>query len=192
MRAPLPLIAIAALVGLALPCAAQAASGHSSSATGAAMATVIRPLTVAKLSDLVFGNITMAFSQDGTVTVAADKSGATYTGGARPLCGLSGCGSVAVAEFQVTGEAERFYTISVPTEVSAQGISLEPSTRGQAVKAVTVDSLSVFAASTGSATTGRLDSSGQDTFSVGGRLILPLNSASAAYSATVPVIVTYI
>ena len=169
--------ALAALLVLA-PGAAWA-HGGSASMTGVAAAMVVAPLRVEKQADLDFGTIAHAPGEVGTVWVAPGVAGASYGGGAAAV----GAGVPHPARFAVMGEAGRQYGVTVPAEVVAQG-------DGGAAP-LQVDSLSVASASESGAI-GRLDSGGSDSFTVGGRLILPAETGAAHYSAQIPVIVTYI
>lgn len=169
---------------------ALAATGQSATATGQAQAMIITPIIAVSLNDLDFGSLTSSRTASGSVTVGSE-GGATYAGGAAPACpGGGSCGGVAPARFRVSGEAGRSYTVSAPTQISANGALIGG---GGSAPTLAIDELTVHLDShAGSVTSiGELDSKGEDVISVGGRLNVPAGTPPAHYRATLTVMVTY-
>ena len=73
-------VAAAAVAAAAMPAPALAA--QTASATGRAL--ILLPLTITKVNDLDFGTV-VSSSSSGTVSIAADGSGQSVTGGVTPV-----------------------------------------------------------------------------------------------------------
>ena len=169
------------------------ASGSSASAQGFAQATVIQPIVVSVLSNLDFGMLTASQTAGGTVTIDPGSS-AHYSGGASPAClGGGACPGVHASHFAVRGEAARSYVVSAPGALIASGTLSGPGPgTGAAAPDLAIETLTVRTQSRpGSGPAGTLDVNGQDTFSIGGTLIVPAGTSAAHYQATLPVIITY-
>ncbi len=159
-------------IGLAavLPSNAQAADG-----TATATATIATAIGIAKTVDMDFGSIS-AGGTTGTVILATDGS-RTTTGGTSVLSGGPG----AAASFDVTGEGNNTYSITLPGSVTLTG----PGSPGTDMIANNFVSLPL--------TTGTL-SSGAQTLVVGATLAVDTagNQTAGAYtSATFTVTVNY-
>jgi hypothetical protein len=109
MKKLLGAVSALALIGAAAP--ALAGSGNPASDTAQASATVVAPLTVTKVDDLVFGKVVQPTSGSGTATIAA-LSGATAS-----LTGLTAPSGQTTnpAKFTITGDATTTWTASVST-----------------------------------------------------------------------------
>ncbi|MFP4470100.1 MAG: DUF4402 domain-containing protein [Bacteroidales bacterium] len=77
-----------------------------------ASATIIAELGIAKVDDLLFGNI-IADADGGTVTVYADGTATSYDGVNAPTAFV---GTVQPATFTVTGAIGATYNISLPAD----------------------------------------------------------------------------
>ncbi len=169
---------------------ALAATGQSAAAQGHAQAVIVEPIVAVSLNDLDFGSLTASRTASGSVTVGSDGS-TIYAGGAAPACAGGGtCAGIAPARFLVSGEAERSYTLSAPSTITATGTLISG---GGSAPDLVIDALSVHLASHAGTTTniGQLDTNGEDRISVGGRLTVPAGTAPAHYRATLTIMVTY-
>src|SRR5579864_9027654 len=104
------IIAAAAVLGSANISFAQA------TATASASATIITPIAISKTVDMDFGNIAVAASTGGTVVL--DNTGSRTTGGAGGVTLPSSTGTVAAAEFSVSGQASFTYAITLPSSAT--------------------------------------------------------------------------
>lgn len=185
-------LALPLLLMVALPaCPAWAASGNSSAATGMASATIVQPIAVTTTADLDFG--TVASDSTGLVDILPSQAAALYSGGAREACDSGACPATHAASFTVSGEAGRSYTITAPQSLSIVPIPVASAAHIDAVPpALLVDAITVRSASRpDSGATGQLDAAGQDTFAIGGRLIVPADLPAARIVARITVIVAY-
>ena len=82
-------------------------------ATASASATIITPISIVKNVDMNFGNVAVAASLSGTVVLA--PAGTRTTGGAGGVTLPSTTGTVAGADFTVSGQASYTYAITLPT-----------------------------------------------------------------------------
>ncbi len=147
------------------------------SATASASATIITPISIAKSVDMNFGNIAVSASTSGTVVL--DTKGARTTGGAGGVTLPATTGTVAAAEFIVSGEASYTYAITLPaTATLADG---KGNTMG-------VNTFTSYPSATGT-----LDSKGNETLTVGATLSVAAAQAAGTYTdkAGVPVTVNY-
>ena len=181
---------LVAALGLAwVPAPAVAAS-----ATGAAAADVISLIAVRQTRDLDFGVLAANAESAGSVRIAAGGSGAIYSGSARPVCASpTPCLSPHFARFEVSGEANRAYTITAPAQVSVAGEQVGDGLAPRcAPPLVVIDNIQIRSASRPDAgRAGWLNSSGQDSFDLGGTLRLPAATPPARFRISVEVIVTY-
>ncbi|EGD57422.1 hypothetical protein Y88_3732 [Novosphingobium nitrogenifigens DSM 19370] len=181
-------IAIRIAAGLlVLAPGSQIACAASSSATGVATASIVRPLTVTADADMDFGTITHAPRQSGTVTVSPGSAGASYGGAAGGICAGTACGDAHSAHFTVKGEPLRSYAIQLPSTVAALP---DAAAAAKGAPSLQVGALTLHSASGTSEP--RLDAVGQDSFEVGGTLTLPADAPAAHYRATLTIMVTYI
>lgn len=167
---------------------ACAASSQSATAQGLAQAVVVDAIVAAALNDLDFGSVAASQNASGSVTVDPDGI-ANYSGGASPACAGGSCAGIAPARFAVRGEAERSYSVTAPSAITATGTL----NGGGSAPDLEIDALNVHLSShtDGPTSSGRLDANGKDTISVGGRLNVPAGTAAAHYRATLTVMVTY-
>lgn len=154
----------AASAALLLSAPAQAADADAS-----AGAEIIAPLQIANVDALYFGTIAPSLSSGDTVVVNA--AGAR-TCGAELTCLTD---DHTAASFNVTGEADNVYTITLPSSVSIGN---------GAGASMTVNAF------TGSQNTGTLVA-GADSFTVGGTLNVAANQAAGEYTGTFSVTVEY-
>ncbi len=166
----------------------------AASATGAAAADVVSPVAVRQIRDLDFGILAANADSAGFVKIAPGGSVAIYGGGAHTACASPAqCPSPHFAQFEVSGEANRAYTIAAPAHVSVAGEQVgDGVTPGLAPPLLVIDDIEICSASRPDAgRAGRLDSSGRDRFDLGGTLRLPAATPPARFRISVEVIVTY-
>lgn len=190
-RASLLAAASGALLA-AMPAFAQSAM---STASGMATATIVRPIAVRQISDLDFGLVTST-GEAGSVTLQPGAPAARYSGSARLGCAADDeCPVPHVSSFEVTGEANRSYTIAVPASVAITGetLSADRESRMTAPPAVLrVEAIRLRSASRPEAgPAGRLDPGGRDRFDLGATLRIAGAVAPARYRVSIPVLVTY-
>lgn len=162
------LLATVAIAAVATPLA------HAATVTGDSSARIITPLNItAGNAGLRFGDIVPDASAAGTVAIAASNGAETCT---TVVCLTSDRGAAA---FNVTGEAGKSFTVSVPSSVTLNGT--EASNTGQSMS-------STLASSSATAT---LDAGGAAAFNVGGTLTVTANQAVGAYSGSFVVTVDY-
>lgn len=169
---------------------ALGASGNAASATGDVSATIVSPILLRELADLDFGTITSSRGAPGSVTIGPEGN-VSYSGGTGAAClGGGSCASPHPSRFAVTGEPNRSYIVTTPASVRAQGSALDGS--DAALPDLIIESISVRTHNRPeSASSGKLDGNGNDTFNVGGTLRVPAGSAAGHYRATLPLVVTY-
>ena len=163
-------LAFALTFGYQSRCIAQA------TATAAASANVIAPISMIKNVDMNFGNIAVSMSTGGTVSLV--PSGTRSTGGAGGVTLPATSGTVAAASFTVSGNASYTYAISLTATVTI--------TNG--TQSMTVNGFSSIPSSTGALSTG-----GTQTINVGAVLNVSAGQNSGSYtnSSGVPVTVNY-
>jgi hypothetical protein len=157
MKAKRLLVLALAVVGFT-----TAANAQTATATAAVTANIITPISIAKGADMTFGNI-VANSSGGTVVIATD--------GTRSATGLSlptVAGTVAAAEFTVTGQDGLTYDLTLPTTYDI--------TTGSAGANETM-TLSAFLSNATNTLTG-----GTETFKVGATLTVAANQVSGIYT----------
>jgi hypothetical protein len=154
----------------ALACAVNVNDSHAANtASASASGKVIVPINILKTADLSFGNF-MA----GAGTVEVDIAGArTYTGA---VVLASGGTAPSAAEFDVSGEPNATYTLTMPT-------TLDLSNGANTMTATLVSSLG--------GSTGTLSGLGAQTLNIGGSLAVADGQASGTYSGTLNVSVDY-
>ncbi|MCA3580309.1 MAG: DUF4402 domain-containing protein [Bradyrhizobium sp.] len=140
--------------------ATPAASGTNVAISG----TVRRNLTVAKVTDLVFGNVRLPTVGTGTVTMPTASNTRTVANGAAALGGIT----ATRAQFTITGQG----STAVAMSVSASPLTLTSGTD-------TVSTTLVL-----SATTGTLAAGGTLTVYVGGTVTLPSTAVGGSYSGS--------
>ncbi|MEM7492333.1 MAG: DUF4402 domain-containing protein [Pseudomonadota bacterium] len=159
MKKLIPFAAAAALIGGA----AYAADVDSN-----AGARIVAPLQVANATALYFGTVVPSITNADSVIVSATGA---KTCGAELTCLTT---DHTAAAFNVTGETDRVYTISLPSSVQISNGS----------ENMDVDNF------TGSKASGTLTSVA-DNFTVGGTLDVGANQAAGEYTGTFTVTVEY-
>ena len=146
-------------------------------ATASASAVIITPISIAKNVDMAFGNVAVSASTGGTVVL--DPTGTRTTGGAGGVTLPSTTGTVAAADFTVSGTATYSYAITLPTTATLSDGS------GHTMIVNTFTSLP--------ATTGVLSGGGTQDLAVGATLNVSAAQASGTYTnaTAVPVTVNY-
>ena len=147
------------------------------SATASASATIITPITIAKNVDMNFGNVAVSASTGGTVVLA--PAGTRTTGGAGGVTLPSTIGTVAAADFTVSGQASYTYAITLPTTANLSDGSGHT---------MAIGSFTSYPSSTGT-----LSGSGTQDLTVGATLTVAAAQTPGVYTnATgVPVTVNY-
>lgn len=162
--------------GLVVGAPAAFADASTSTATANSSLTVIRPLTVTKNTDLVFGRIVEPRSGGtGTVSIANTSNSVVAGSGAVALSGIT----TSRAVFTVDGEGGQVVTVNMPSAFNL--------TKGS-------DSITVtLSPDFGSTVTlsNALAAAGSKTLNVGGSFSLPDTQASGAYAGTFDVTVAY-
>jgi hypothetical protein len=169
------IICLAAGVGLlsGVPAFAQAANTDSDTANGSV--TIIRPLTITKDTDLVFGRVVQPRTGTGTVAIANTSNTVTAAAGAVALAGIT----TSRAVFTVDGEGGQVVTVTIPSTFNL--------TKGSDSITVNLDP------DVGSTVTlsNALAAAGSAAINVGGGFNLPSTQASGAYTGTFDVTVAY-
>ena len=146
-------------------------------ASASCEATIITPISISKTVDMNFGNLAVSASTSGTVILAT--SGSRTTGGSGGVTLPSNTGTVAAAEFAVSGEASYTYAITLPTSATLT----DGSSNTMAVSSFTSNPSS----------TGTLSTGGTQTLKVGATISVAAAQAAGTYVNTtgVPVTVNY-
>lgn len=148
---------------------AAATSANAQSADAGAGAKIIAPLEISRVTDLYFGTVAPSTTVADRVVVLPD--------------GSRNCGPAltcltadhTAAAFAVTGEADAFYTISLPSEI----------------KIVNPNGTAMLVAEfTGSKSGGQL-LNGEDSFTVGGTLDVGVRQEAGKYTGSFTVAVEY-
>lgn len=149
-----------AIVFLAFITAASA----QATATATATATVVTAISIAKVTDMNFGNISVQAGTGGTVVLAPDGTRSRTSGVTLP----ASAGTVTAATFTVSGLASYTYAITLPTTVVL--------THSAGVETMTASAFT----STPSAT-GTLASGGTETVAVGATLTVAAAQLPGVY-----------
>lgn len=169
------LATVLAVAGLAASGAAFAQSADTSSATANSSVNIIRPLTITKNADLVFGRVVQPRSGSGTVSIANSSNSVVAGSGAVALSGIA----TSRAVFTVDGEGGQAVSVTIPSTFNL--------TKGS-------DSITVtLSPDVGSSVTlsNALAAAGSKTINVGGSFSLPSTQASGAYTGSFNVDVAY-
>lgn len=164
-------IASVAFVGFSNSAHAQA------SATASASANIITPISIVKDVDMNFGNVAVSATTAGTAILS--PAGTRTTGGAGGVTLPATTGSVAAAQFTVTGQASYTYAITLPaTATITDGASHN----------MIVDNFTSTPTSTG-----LLSAGGIQVLNVGATLNVAAAQAAGLYTnaTAVPVTVNY-
>jgi hypothetical protein len=144
------------------------ASFAQATATAAASATIITPITITKTADLNYGNVAVSAATAGTVVLA--PAGTRTTGGAGGVTLPATPGTVTAASFTVSGQASYTYAITLPASATITSSG----------NTMTVNGFT----STPSAT-GTLSSGGTQTLTVGATLNVAAAQAVGTYTKDV-------
>jgi hypothetical protein len=109
-----------------------------------------------------------------------------YSGGV--AAGRCDDGDPNPGQYSVTGDANRSYSISAPSQLMVTGKD-ERGRNGATLRVSDFQVRSQVVGTTGSA--GRLNASGKDTLSLGGKIDVPANTPSGSYSTNVVITVSY-
>ena len=145
-------------------------------ATAAASANIITPISIVKNVDMSFGNVAVSASLAGTVVMT--PAGARTTSGAGGVTLPSTTGTVAGADFTISGQASYTYAITLPTTASL--------TSG-------LNTMTINTFTSTPSVTGTLSGTGTDDLKVGATLNVAAAQAAGLYtnSTVVPVTVNY-
>lgn len=157
------------LIALALGASLMSTTAYAADVSADAGAKIVAPLQIKNSTALYFGTIAPSLTTSDNVTVS--PTGAKNCG--PELTCLTD--DHTAAAFEVSGEADTAYTIELPNSIEI--------TNG-AGGAMTVDNF------TGSKAGGQL-ASGQDDFTVGGKLGVAANQETGEYTGTFVVAVNY-
>jgi len=147
-------------------------------ATAAASASIMSPITIAKNVDMSFGNVAVSASTGGTVVL--DPTGTRTTGGAGGVTLPSTTGTVSAADFTVSGTPSFTYDITLPTTATLSDGSGHT---------MIVNTFTSFPATTGALSSG----GGTQDLTVGATLNVSAAQAAGTYTnaTAVPVTVNY-
>jgi hypothetical protein len=164
-------LAILGFVGVGLIWSASApAQANTATASANAAARIVSPIAIAKTTDLNFGDV-VAGGAAGTVVVT--PAGARGAGGGATL----GSGAaVTAAAFNVTGQANATYAITLP---------------GSATVTSGVNTMTVNTFTSNPTPTGTLSAGGSQALAVGATLQVGANQATGTYTGTFDVTVAY-
>ncbi|HEX5236973.1 MAG TPA: DUF4402 domain-containing protein [Sphingomicrobium sp.] len=156
----------AALVAVATP----AAANPPASAPANAKALLLIPLSITKVDDLNFGSV-VSSSTSGTVSVAADGSGQSVTGGVTAIPS----GTVSRATFAGAGTAGQTVNIFLapPANLSDGAGHTVPISLSLESALVTIDSTRAF------------------SVGIGGTVTVAANQAAGTYTGTFTVLAQY-
>lgn len=174
------LLSLAAIIVIALFSNGAMAQNTATDAS-AAYATIIAPITIDNTIDLNFGDV---IAGAGYVTLStAGVRGSDY----QAFSGLQ-VGTISAASFNITGEKDYTYSITLPTRNGSNPIVL--SDGGTAT--LNVDTfVSKSATLTVDSLTGKLDASNKDTVLVGATLRVATGQTAGLYTGTFNVTVAY-
>jgi len=167
---------VKAIATAAIIIAGSTASFAQATATAAASATIITPITIAKTVDMNFGNVAVSATLAGTAVLA--PAGTRTTGGAGGVTLPATVGTVTAATFTVSGQASYTYAITLPSTATITSSG---------------NTMTVNAFTSSPSATGLLSSGGSQTLTVGATLNVAAGQASGTYTnaSGVPVTVNY-
>jgi hypothetical protein len=159
----------AAMTAAALPAPAQAAPIPATvDASGKAL--ILIPLTLTKVDDLDFGTVIPSASS-GTISIAADGSGQSTTGGVTAVASVSGARAVFAGAGSFGEQVSIF--LAPPASLSDGAGHNMPISLGLESSSVTIDSTRAF------------------FVGVGGTVTVGANQAEGIYSGTFTVLAQY-
>lgn len=160
----------AMLVGLGSPAFAQT---NQASTTGST--TIVRPVTITKNADLVFGRVVRPSTGTGTVTLTTTSDTPTIDNGL-----ILGGITTSHANYTINGEGGQAVSITIPASFTMSGPSAS-----SLVVTLTKDV-------TGSETlSNALGAAGSKTVNIGGSFPLTATTTTGAYTGTFNVDVAY-
>ena len=163
----------------ALVCSAAATNANAQAlATATASATIITPISIAKTADMNFGNIAVSAVAGGTVTLEASAAAVRTASLGGGVSLPSTTGTVSAAQFEVTGTANFTYDIALPANATL--------TSGANAMSLENFSTSLVGPGNPAGTLGTLDGSGEQSFYVGGELIVDAGQAPGVYTTSSP------
>jgi len=167
---------VKAIATAAIIIAGSNASFAQATATAAASAAIITPITIAKTVDMNFGNVAVSATLAGTAVLA--PAGTRTTGGAGGVTLPATVGTVTAATFTVSGQASYTYAITLPASATITSSG---------------NTMTVNAFTSSPSATGLLSSGGSQTLTVGATLNVAAGQASGTYTnaSGVPVTVNY-
>ncbi len=153
------------------------ASFAQATATASTSATIITPIAISKTVDMNFGNVAVSATLAGTTVLA--PAGTRTTGGAGGVTLPATTGTVTAASFNVTGQGNYSYIITLPGTV--------------AITDGSTHNMNVTNFTSSPSGTGLLSSGGAQTLTVGATLNVAAAQTAGTYTnATgVPVTVNY-
>ena len=158
-----------AMTAAAVPMPAQAASiAATTDASGKAL--ILIPLTLTKVDNLDFGSV-IPSSSSGTISIAADGSGQSVTGGVTPLASAAGARAVFAGAGSFGEQVSIF--LAPPASLSDGAGHNMPISLGLESTSVTIDSTRAF------------------FVGVGGTVTVGANQAEGLYSGTFTVLAQY-
>jgi hypothetical protein len=162
------IILIVLFSGFAVSSFAQTSAGAN------AAATIVTPISISKVTDLNFGNISLNPTSPGGTVYLAPSAAGTRT----PSAGVSlpsVTGTVSAAKFGVGGEGTSTFSIGIPSSITINGPS-------SSTMSIVPES---SPASTGTLVGGALD------LYVGGTITVGSSQTLGAYTGTFAVTVNY-
>jgi hypothetical protein len=172
------ILAAAAIFAVASSAHAQASASQTTNAS----ASIFRPITLTKNTDLSFGTVVRPSSGADTVNIAAADGARTLSTGNAVALSSGAHTAPGRATFTVAGEGGQAFSIAVPATFSM--------TRSGGSETLTI---TLAATATSGTLTGALgdSSSGSATFGVGGAMPLTSTTASGAYTGSFVTTVAY-
>lgn len=141
------------------------------SATATATSTIVTPIAISKTVDMNFGNVAVS-SSAGTVVLATAGTRSATGGVTLPATS----GTIAAAEFNVTGQAGYTYSITLPSTAT----TVTSGSNNMTVNAFTSNPVDGTAVLTG----------GAQTVKVGATLNVGASQAAGTYISATPFTVT--
>ncbi len=158
----------------------QAMAQSTAIGTATASATILRPITITKTTDMNFGNVVPS-SEAGTVVLLPDGTRSSTAGSTFIP---SNPGTVTAAAFTIEGEGAATYSVTLPLSVSLTGGT------GTAMTVATFTSTPGTVAGAGTLS-GSAGADGTQTLLVGGTLAVGATQAAGLYSGLFDVTVAY-
>lgn len=168
-----PLVGAAMLAALATPAFAQ-----TNQVTTTGTTTIIRPVTISKATDLVFGRIVRPTTGTSTITIANNSNSSVESGAGDALV-LGGI-TTSRATYTINGEGAQVVNVTVPATFDMTG----PGT-------ITVTLLDDLPVSNQVTLSNALGAAGSAALNIGGSFDVTDATVTGAYSGTFDVTVAY-